>query len=185
MIDLQNAVLLPIDMQQGFDQATWPNRWNGHVDENGLKVLEGWRKAKLPIIHVQHNSVMKGSTLNPDNIGNNFRQGFEPLSGEGHIIKSVNSAFIGTELDLQLRRLGVKSVVTFGISTDMCVSTTIRTGANMGWPMVLVEDACDCFDQKDSDGAVITARAMHDAHVATLRVEFCKVVMTNELLSSL
>jgi nicotinamidase-related amidase len=37
-------------------------------------------------------------------------------------------------------------VVVFGISTDMCVSTKIRVGANLGWRMMLVEDACDCFD---------------------------------------
>jgi nicotinamidase-related amidase len=183
MIDLTGAVLLPIDMQRGFDQTSWPKRWNKNVDENGLRILAAWRKAKRPIIHVQHNSVIKGSTLNPDNIGNHFRPGFEPQKGEGHITKSVNSAFIGTELDLQLRRLGAKSIVTFGISTDMCVSTTIRTGANMGWPMILVEDACDCFEQKSSTGELISANAMHEAHVATLRVEFCQVVTTPEVLA--
>jgi nicotinamidase-related amidase len=185
MFDLQNAVLVPIDMQQGFDQASWPKRWNNSVDHNGLKILAAWRNAKRPIIHVQHNSVVKGSTLNPDNKGNQFRAGFEPLNSEGHITKSVNSAFIGTELDLQLRRLGAKSIVTFGISTDMCVSTTVRMGANMGWPMILVEDACDCFEQVARNGNVISASDMHQAHVATLKVEFCQVVTTQELLNAL
>ena len=69
------------------------------------------------------------------------------------VTKSVNSAFIGTDLDLQLKRLGAKHVVAFGISTDMCVSTTIRTGANMGWDMILVPDACDCFDLPDRAAA--------------------------------
>ena len=34
----------------------------------------------------------------------------------------------------------------------MCVSTTVRTGANMGWDMILVPDACDCFDLPDGQG---------------------------------
>jgi nicotinamidase-related amidase len=185
MIDLENAVLVPIDMQQGFDQAAWPKRWNSKVDEKGLKILAAWRKADRPIIHVQHNSVIAGSTLNPNNKGNAFRNGFEPQEGEGYVSKSVNSAFIGTDLDLRLRRLGAKSVVVYGISTDMCVSTTIRMGANMGWPMIMVEDACDCFEQQDSDGEKISAKQMHEAHVATLRVEFCKVTTAKELLALL
>ncbi len=73
------------------------------------------------------------------------------------VTKSVNSAFIGTDLDLQLKRLGASHVVAFGISTDMCVSTTIRTGANMGWDMILVPDACDCFDLPDGKGGTIPA----------------------------
>jgi nicotinamidase-related amidase len=185
MLNLTDAVLLPIDMQKGFDHSSWPKRWNASVDKNGLAILAAWREAKRPIIHVQHNSVMTGSTLNPDNVGNQFRPGFEPKQGECHITKSVNSAFIGTELDLLLRRLGAKSVVTFGISTDMCVSTTVRMGANMGWPMILIEDACDCTEQKANDGSLISARQMHEAHIATLRAEFCQVQTANELIAIL
>jgi nicotinamidase-related amidase len=105
-----------------------------------------------------------------------------PLAGEKLVSKSVNSAFIGTDLDLHLRRIDAKTIIAFGISTDMCVSTTIRMGANMGWKMLLVEDACDCFELPASDGSIIPARQMHEAHVATLRAEFCKVVTTGELL---
>jgi nicotinamidase-related amidase len=60
----------------------------------------------------------------------------------------------------------------------MCVSTTIRTGANMGWKFTLVADACDCFDLPGLDGAIIPARSIHDAHVATLAMEFCDVTTT-------
>ena len=77
---------------------------------------------------------------------------------------------------------GAETVVAFGLSTDMCVSTTIRTGANLGWKMVLVADASDCFDLPDGQGGIIPGRAIHDAHVATLAYEFCDVVDTAELL---
>ena len=136
-IDWDHAVLLPIDMQQAFDSAPWPRRWNEAVDGNGLALIRRWREAGRPIIHVRHDSVIDGSSLAPGSTGNRLRPGFEPLAGEPLVSKSVNSAFIGTDLDLRLRRLGARHVVAFGISTDMCVSTTIRTGANMGWDMVL------------------------------------------------
>jgi nicotinamidase-related amidase len=183
-IDFDRAVLLPIDMQQAFDDPSWPRRWNEAVDDHGQALLAKWREAGRPIIHVRHDSVAEGSTLAPGTPGNRFRPGFEPRAGESLVTKSVNSAFIGTDLDLRLKRLGARHVVAFGISTDMCVSTTVRTGANMGWDMILAEDACDCFDLPDGKGGAITAEAVQAAHVATLGFEFCKVISTAELLNS-
>jgi nicotinamidase-related amidase len=182
--DYERAVLLPIDMQQAFDSEAWPRRWNEAVDDNGLALIRRWREAGWPIVHVRHDSVTAGSSLAPGSAGNRFRPGFEPLVGEPLVSKSVNSAFIGTDLDLKLRRLGARHVIAFGISTDMCVSTTIRTGANMGWDMMLAADACDCFELPDGKGGTISAEAIHAAHVATLGFEFCRVVSTQELLAA-
>lgn len=181
-LDLDRAVLLPIDMQKAFDAPPWPRRWNEDVDANGLALLAAWRDAGRPIIHVRHDSVEPGSSLAPDAPGNAFRPGFGPQADEPLVTKSVNSAFIGTDLDLRLKRLGAKHVVVFGISTDMCVSTTVRTGANMGWDMVLVPDACDCFDLPDGKGDTIRAEDIQAAHVATLAVEFCRTLATTELI---
>jgi nicotinamidase-related amidase len=176
------TVLLPIDVQLGFDDPSWPPRWNGEMEANGRALLAHWRAMGAPIVHVRHDSVQEGSSLAPGLWGNGFREGFAPLAGEPVVSKSVNSAFIGTDLDLRLRRLGAERIIAFGISTDMCVSTTIRTGANMGWKMVLVADACDCFDLPDGKGGTIAARDIQAAHVATLGAEFCEVVTTAEVI---
>jgi len=181
-LDLDNAVLLSIDMQQAFDCPPWPCRWNHEVDSNGLALLSAWRSASRPIIHVRHDSVETGSTLAPGTRGNQFRPGFGPLEGEQLITKNVNSAFIGTDLDTRLRKLRAKHVIAFGISTDMCVSTTVRMGANLGWDMILVPDACDCFDLPcPYGGDWIPAEQIQAAHVATLAYEFCRVMPTAAL----
>ena len=176
------SVLLPVDMQRAFDLPSWPPRWNEAVDRNGQALLGAWRARGLPVIHVRHDSVAPGSTLAAGQPGNAFRPGFEPLGTEPVVSKSVNSAFIGTDLDLRLRRLGNRRVVVFGITTDMCVSTTIRVGANLGYDMVLVEDACDCFDLPDGKGGTIRAEDVHAAHVATLAFEFCRTFSTREIV---
>ncbi len=173
-----NAVLLPIDMQRAFDQAPWPRRWNQHLDRNGLALLAAWRAAGRPIIHVRHDSVQEGSTLRPGQPGNAHRPGFEPAPGEPLVTKSVNAAFIGTDLDLRLRRLGADTIVVFGVSTDMCVSTTVRVGSNLGYRVIVVGDACDCFDLPDGEGGTIPAETVHRTHLATLGFEFATVVPT-------
>lgn len=179
-----DAVLVPIDMQRGFDEPSWPRRWNAEVDDNGLALLAAWRSAKRPIIHVRHDSVEPGSTLRPDHPGNAHRPGFEPQGEEALVTKSVNSAFIGTDLDLRLRRLGSNTLVVFGITTDMCVSTTVRMASNMGYRVFLVEDACDCCALPDGRGGTIDAIDIHRAHIVTLGVEFATVMTTAEMLAA-
>lgn len=179
-IDLDRAVLLPIDMQQAFDDPSWPRRWNREVDANGLALLSTWRSAGRPILHVRHDSLVPNSTLAPGRPGNRFRPGFDPVGNEPVVVKSVNSAFIGTDLDLRLKQLRARHVVVFGLTTDMCVSTTVRTGANMGWNMILVADACDCFDLPDPRGGTIRAEDVQAVHVATLAYEFCRTFSTTE-----
>jgi nicotinamidase-related amidase len=178
MFDPLTTVLIPIDMQRAFDGAPWPPRWNMAVDDNGQALLAAWRQSGAPIIHVRHDSVEPGSTLAFGEPGNALRPGFEPREGEPLVSKSVNAAFIGTDLDLRLRRMGATRIVLFGISTDMCVSTTTRVASNLGWPVTLVEDACDCFDLPDPRGGTIRGEDIHAAHIATLGSEFCEVTRT-------
>ncbi|MBP2299396.1 cysteine hydrolase family protein [Azospirillum picis] len=179
------TLLLAVDMQRAFDGPSWPRRWNREADRNGLRLLEGWRRSGRPILHVRHDSAEPDSSLRPGQDGNRFRDGFEPCGGEGVVSKSVNAAFIGTDLDLRLRRLGVERLVVFGISTDMCVSTTVRTGANMGWKITLAADACDCFELPDGRGGTIPAEQVQAVHVATLGFEFCEVATTAGILGRL
>lgn len=180
-----HTALIPIDVQCGFDFPPWPARNNPAMEIHGLRLLDAWRRAGLPLIHVRHDSVVQGSPLAPGHPGNAHRPGFAPLEGEALVAKSVNAAFIGTDLDLRLRRLGVDTVVLFGISTDMCVSTTARVAANLGYRTVVVGDACACFDLPDADGRVITADQVQRAHLATLRAEFAQVMDTDEAVAAL
>lgn len=179
------TVLVPVDLQQAFDATPWPRRNNPELDQKVAAMLHAWRASGRPIIHVRHDSVVPGSTLRPGEPGNAIRPAAAPLPGEPVVPKSVNCAFIGTDLDLRLRRLHATSIVTFGVSTDMCVSTTVRVAANLGYRTILIEDCCACFDLTDRDGATIPAEAIHAAHLATLGFEFCEVADVAQVKAAL
>jgi nicotinamidase-related amidase len=134
---------------------------------------------------VRHDSVQPGSPLTLGLPGNALRKGFEPQGDESLVTKSVNAAFIGTDLDLRLRRQGVDQVVLFGLTTDMCVSTTARVAANLGYRTIVVGDATACFDLVDTDGRAISAAELHRAHLATLHAEFATVATTTAVVAAL
>jgi nicotinamidase-related amidase len=176
------TALIPIDVQQAFDLSTSSNP---AMEANGLRLLAAWRAAGLPLLHVRHDSVEPASPFRPDCPGNALREGFQPLGDEPLVTKSVNAAFIGTDLDLRLRRLGVEQVVLFGMTTDMCVSTSARVASNLGYRTVVVGDATACYELAGPDGETVSATAVHRAHLATLHAEFGRVVDTDAVLAVL
>ena len=62
-------------------------------------LLSEWRDKGFPVIHIQHCSVEVNSPLRLGFIGNEFKVKAKPLLGEKVFTKTVNSAFIGTELE--------------------------------------------------------------------------------------
>ncbi|MCF0050665.1 cysteine hydrolase [Dyadobacter sp. LJ53] len=127
--------LILIDIQKGFeDEAYWGgSRNNPDAEENAKRLLDYWRFNQLPLFHIQHISANPDSKLSINSPGHDFKNIVKPLPGEIIIQKSVNSAFIGTDLKEQLDELGVKTLVIAGLTTDHCVSTTTRMAGNYGY----------------------------------------------------
>ncbi len=173
-IDLKTSALIAIDMQRGFDAPGRP-ALSSNPDEPALRLLTAWRSAGGAVFIVRHDSLDPGSPFAPAHPGNVLRDGFAPAPGETLIAKSVNSAFIGTDLDLRLRRSGAQTLVMFGISTDMCLSTSVRMAANLGYGVIVASDACAAFEQPGLDGVTMPARQIHVMHLATLANEFAEV----------
>lgn len=179
------SALIPIDVQQAFDDPAWGRRNNPQMEDCGLALLAAWRAARRPVINVKHNSVEPASTLRPGQPGNDFKPGFEARDGEALIEKTVNAAFIGTNLEADLRRQGIEQIVVFGLTTDQCVSTTARVGANLGFGVLVVGDACAAFDQEGPDGEAVCAEDIHLAHLTTLNTEFGRVANSAAVIAAL
>jgi nicotinamidase-related amidase len=101
-----------------------------------------------------------------------------PAVGSGprdiHITKHQWGAFYGTELDLQLRRRGIATLVMCGISTNFGVESTARDGWERGYSIVFAEDAMASFDG-----------AAHAFAVKNIFVRLGRVRSTDEVLAAL
>jgi len=176
-----HPALILVDIQKGFaDIAYWGGQRNNPGAElRASELLQTWRDHHLPIFHIQHCSTIPTSLLHETNPGNQFNELVAPLEGETIIKKQVNSAFIGTDLQAQLDKANISTLVIVGLTTDHCVSTTTRMAGNLGYKTFLVADATATFNKKGPDGTNYPAELIHETALASLHEEFATVVTTH------
>jgi nicotinamidase-related amidase len=139
-------------------------------------LLHSWRECKFPIFHIQHCSTNPESPLHHTNPGNAFNELVAPAAGEVVIRKNVNSAFIGTDLQARLDGAGITTLVIAGLTTDHCISTTVRMAGNLGYVTFLVADATATFNKKGLNGENYSAALIHETALASLHEEFATIV---------
>jgi nicotinamidase-related amidase len=181
----KNIALLIIDVQKGFDDARWGARNNPLAETQIALLLAKWRAARLPVIHVQHDSTTSNGSFQPGTPGNEPKLEALPLPGEPVYRKTVNSAFIGTSLERDLRGRGIATLVLVGFITNHCVSTTARMAGNLGFKTFVVEDATATFDRMGLDGRLRPAAEVHASALSDLNEEFAEIIDTHAILENI
>ncbi|OTW91071.1 cysteine hydrolase [Bacillus thuringiensis] len=175
--------LIIIDVQKAFQLPDWGERNNIFAEENMRILLEEWRKRKQSVFHIQHVNKENAQSMFYERAETvNFKEEVQPLPGEVVIQKFVNSAFIGTNLEEQLREKKCNAVVVVGLTTNHCVETTTRMAGNLGFTTYLVSDATATFNRKGLDGKEYSAEDIHNMTFVNLHEEFATIVTTKEAL---
>ena len=183
--DPHATALLVVDLQLGFDEPRWGRRNNPALEQRASELLRAWRAAGRPVVHVRHMSTEPLSPLRPGQPGNEFKPETAPVAGEPVIEKRVNSAFIGTPLEADLRRSGCRALVIVGLTTNHCISTTARMAGNLGFSTWVVSDATATFDRVGPDGVEHAAEEIHSIALSDLHGEFATVVDSGAVIAAL
>ncbi|RDW63553.1 hypothetical protein BP6252_11098 [Coleophoma cylindrospora] len=198
----EKTALIVVDVQSAFLHPTYwgPSRSNPAFESNATSIIKSYRllisgdasSSPHKIIHVAHASLSTSSPLHRSSPGFKFQKFAEPQGDELVIEKSVNSAFIGTNLEEVLRDhfKGSKGTMfLLGLTTDHCVSTTTRMASNLkvcdgldgeNGEVVFIEDATAAW-KKSNDG--FDAELVHAVNAESLQ-EFASVRKTAEVLES-
>lgn len=156
------------------------------VVENAQKILQACRKKGFDVMHIK----LGAQTSNPrhtakinrkaefivpmDADRGKFFEEVKPTKGELVFPKTNGGAFSGTNLDFVLRNMDIESIIVMGFLTDQCVLATAIHGGDLGYDVLLVEDACTG-----------TTKENHDAVVRLAKDVFLKVKSTDEVLRTL
>ena len=100
------------------------------------------------------------------------------------LTKNVNSAFIGTGLTEILKNLN-QTIVIVGMTTNHCISTTVRMSGNLGYETYLISDSTACFNTIGQDGEEIDCEIIYNISIANLKDEFAKIISSKKLFELL
>ena len=149
------------------------------------RLLDAFRRKSLPIIHVQHISTRPGATFFlPDTAGVQIHECVAPLAGETVIQKHFPNSFRETRLLEHLRSLEVTRLVIAGMMTQMCIDTSTRAAADLGFQCLLAHDAC-AAKALSFGGAGVSAEDVHVAFVAALNGLFARALAVEQICGEL
>lgn len=144
-------------------------------------LLQSFRQNALPVFHIQHIAKRAGATFFlPGTIGAEIHSAVSPLDGEALVIKHFPNSFRETSLHDQLRSINASKLVLAGMMTHMCVDTTVRAAADLGYQCFLAGDACATRNLQLS-GQHVQAQDVQVAFLASLSGAFATVKSTREL----
>ncbi len=177
---LAQATLLLIDWQEEY--RTGELVLDGVEDAivRAVEVLERTRAAGGRVVHVAHAGAPGGMFDRAASRGQ-FVAELTPLPGEAVVEKTAPSAFTHTDLAEILDRGGRRPLVVAGAMTHMCVSSTLRAAAELGYQSCVVADACATRELPLTGGASIPAPVVHRANLAALGDRFARVVVADDL----
>jgi nicotinamidase-related amidase len=175
--------VLVIDMQEGMADRIRAGRVpvNPDVSARIAAVLADARRRGVAVIHVHHDDPDPASP---------FRKGLPsgapmacaaPLPGEVVLWKQHSSAFAGTGLDAHLKAQGVTELVVAGAVAAFCVTSTVRMASDLGYKVLLPQDALLGFDLPAHDGGRIDAATVHRVTLSILGADFATLTTVADL----
>lgn len=166
-LDPKSTALLLIDLQNGIVGMPTAPLPAEQVISNARKLVEAFHRLEAQVILVRVAGALDGKDmLHPDADEPMVRSGPRPdgwseivpdLSPQGNdlvITKRQWGAFYGTELDLELRRRGISTIVLGGISTNYGVESTARDAYERGYRLVFAGDAMAARETEDHEFAI-------------------------------
>jgi nicotinamidase-related amidase len=178
---IADSALVLIDCQQTYREGVMQLEGVEPALREAEALLKRFRQAKRPVIHIRHDAG-EGTPYNVEAPIGQIADPVKPLEGEVVITKNFPNSFEQTNLDEELKKLGVKNVVYVGFMTHMCVNSTARASFNRGYHNTIVAAATATRPLKNATASdqTVPAQQLQDASLTMLSDMFAVVVPTEK-----
>ncbi|WP_345762013.1 cysteine hydrolase family protein [Diaminobutyricibacter sp. McL0608] len=175
-------LLVIVDIQNDyFPGGAYPLVGPEAAAERAGALLAHFRASGAPIVHVQHVWDAPDATfMRPGTYGVEINDAVAPLADEPVVLKASPNSFLGTDLEHRIRDAAVGDVVIVGMMTSMCVDSTVRAAADLGFAVTVAADACAAPDLEFGD-TLIPGDVVHAAFLAALGGSFATVTTVDDL----
>src|SRR5512139_3700259 len=182
---MQTALVI-VDIQNDyFPDGKMPLVRPIEASQQAARLLDHFRGAQWPIVHVQHIAVRPGATFFlPGTPGADFHANVQPLPDETIVQKNFPNSFRETPLLDMLREKQVNRLIICGMQTNMCIDATTRAAADYGFECFVAADACAARNLT-FDGLTVPAEQVHHAFLAALNGSYAKVLKVDQVLALL
>jgi len=166
-LNTSKTALVVIDLQEGILPFAGGPHSAQDVVARSAKLAEKFRANGAPVIMVrvgwskdfaealkQPVDAQAGAHALPDNWWV-YPQALGKKDSDIEVTKRQWGAFYGTDLELQLRRRGIDTIVLCGISTNIGVESTARNAWELGFNLVIAEDACSAASSEQHQGSMM------------------------------
>ena len=146
------------------------------------RALAWARGSGVPVAHIVHESRRPNpTTFAPGSPTLAIHPQAAPSGSEPVLTKHLPGSFTGTGLERWLRDAGIERVVIAGFMTQMCVDTTARQAAHLGFGVTVLSDATAAMAVKGPEGDVIAAEQVHRTHLGSLSGFLAEIARTEAL----
>lgn len=181
---LSKSALVLIDCQQTYREGIMQLEGVEPALKECAALLKRARDAGAPVIHIQHDAGAGTPYDTKAPIGA-IADVVAPAAGEKVITKAYPSSFEQTDLDQELKRLGVTDLVLAGFMTHVCVNSTARAAFNHGYRATVVGNATATRALANpASGGTLSAQELHNGALTALSDIFAIVVPSEDKIPS-
>jgi nicotinamidase-related amidase len=166
-VPLGQSTLILIDCQNTYRQGVMQLDGVEDALAEAAQLLARARAAGIPVFHIMHDAG-EGSPYDVHAEIGQISDEVAPVAGEPVIVKTFPSAFVGTDLEAQLRGASSSELLLAGFMTHMCVNSTARGAFNLGFHPTVVASATATRELPGAGGVAVPAQAVQAASLAAI-----------------
>lgn len=176
------SALVVIDFQNEYFSGRMPIPDGAAALAKTRELITFADSHKIPVYHVQHVAPAGSPVFAIDGQTVKFHPDMQPRPQDVVLHKSTVSVFASTDLDQQLKKAGIQTLIISGLMTHACVAGAARDAAPLGYNVIVASDASATRAITRANGVSIDKDSLHKAALAEVEDTFGDVLSTAQIV---